>query len=785
MSTAGMKVGLAPPASIVDQVIALLDGSVRLQSVSDFQLQLLSSGTLSSMLAALGTNILFYGTEAEAQADVGYSLPRGAWVTNDPDPAKNGIYKLVDGDPKSWEFMLDFPNSWQRAEVSGGTGNALELTTKTTVNTSQMIWFIVAEDNVAGGVTLSFNGNDPLTGINIYGDPVIEGALQAGALVVGAPVAGGQFQFLIDNSAQAAAALALEYMENAQAAAAQVATVSITDLAALLSNTAFSYTAGTGKVQVAAGDYVTLVSENWSYEVAALGVTDYDLATAGGVLLYVLPGERGYNLKAFNATGDGVANDGPIIQKWVDKVFATLIPGYAPKGKFRSDQQITGAFTAAATGPGDNKDTLGRFMLSGAGIEKTIFYFPSTSGFDLLAKSFQQCFDLRDFTVTTGQADGGTAIYLRNQYAFFGSYTAQHDIQRVTCRGDDGYGGADYWTKNLDLFNISAANILACSFYGPSAGATDASYGIGIDLRTSTTPGVGTVTEPGAMTSINIKDTNIVFLGQGIIVDNYVQAVKIGHGTAILNGYDGIVVPAGGSEIRQISVIGVEISVNGTPISFRSAVSGSEIVGNHIAIAASKNGIELVTDAGASNGAGNIIASNDFNSKDGGTTGDAIYVNTSFNGVVIDNNNFNGILRAIELTANAQHVKVGAGNNYSNVTQKILDNSAARANRVHYSDDRGVVAQATSKATGVALNKRCGTITTHNEALAAGAEATFTLTNSRLAGEAVLSLNVINPNYSVRAYSMANGSCGIALKNISAGSLSDAVAINFVLLPVD
>lgn len=534
-----------------------------------------------------------------------------------------------------------------------------------------------------------------------------------------------------------------------------------------------------------AGDGGSALYEKVGSEPTHEGKLSITLDDAVTVVWYELAEGQYINIKCFGAVGDGVTDDGTAIQNWIDLVISSGTPGYAPKGKYLSNQQITGEFTAAASGPSNNKNTFGRCSLFGDGIDETIFYFPSTSGFDLLAKSFQQCFDLRDFTVTTGQADGGTAIYLRNQYAFFGSYTAQHDIQRITCRGDDGYGATYYWTKNLDLFNVTAVNIFACSLYGPSAGATASTYGIGIDLRTSTTPGVGTVTEPGAMTSINIKDTNIVFLGQGIIIDNYVQAVKIGHGTAILNGYDGIVVPAGGSEIRQISIIGVEISVNGVAISFKSAVSGSEIVGNHIAIAASKNGIELVTDTGASNGAGNIIASNDFNSKDGGTTGDAIYVNTSFNGVVIDNNNFNGILRAIELTANAQHVKVGAGNNYTNVTQRILDSSSARANRVHYSDDRGIVTQTTSKVTGVTLNKRCGTITTHNAALAAGAEATFILTNSRMATEAVLSLNVINPNYTVRAYSMANGSCGIGLKNVSAGSLSDAVDINFVLLPVD
>lgn len=45
----------------------------------------------------------------------------------------------------------------------------------------------------------------------------------------------------------------------------------------------------------------------------------------------------------------------------------------------------------------------------------------------------------------------------------------------------------------------------------------------------------------------------------------------------------------------------------------------------------------------------------------------------------------------------------------------------------------GTVTQATSKSTGVTLNKLSGRVTTHNAALAAGAEITFTVTNNTVA----------------------------------------------------
>lgn len=46
--------------------------------------------------------------------------------------------------------------------------------------------------------------------------------------------------------------------------------------------------------------------------------------------------------------------------------------------------------------------------------------------------------------------------------------------------------------------------------------------------------------------------------------------------------------------------------------------------------------------------------------------------------------------------------------------------------------DGGAVTQLTSRATGVEINTVCGTITMDDASLAAGAEATFTVTNSQV-----------------------------------------------------
>ncbi len=95
------------------------------------------------------------------------------------------------------------------------------------------------------------------------------------------------------------------------------------------------------------------------------------------------------------------------------------------------------------------------------------------------------------------------------------------------------------------------------------------------------------------------------------------------------------------------------------------------------------------------------------------------------------------------------------------------------------------VTQATSKSTGVTANTSAGQITMNNASLATVTNVTFTLTNSVLSAKDVLILNTTNGTsgaYNVFVSSMAAGSATITLRNISGGSLSEAVVINFAII---
>jgi len=100
---------------------------------------------------------------------------------------------------------------------------------------------------------------------------------------------------------------------------------------------------------------------------------------------------------------------------------------------------------------------------------------------------------------------------------------------------------------------------------------------------------------------------------------------------------------------------------------------------------------------------------------------------------------------------------------------------------------QGTVTQATSKSTGVTLNTSAGQITMNNAALGATTNVAFTLTNSKISAKDVIIVNVAggvasNETYNCWVSGHTTGSCSFVLRNISGGSLSEAVVLNFAII---
>ena len=102
----------------------------------------------------------------------------------------------------------------------------------------------------------------------------------------------------------------------------------------------------------------------------------------------------------------------------------------------------------------------------------------------------------------------------------------------------------------------------------------------------------------------------------------------------------------------------------------------------------------------------------------------------------------------------------------------------------------GTVTQSTSKSTSVTLNTPVGSVVTNNAALAAGASVVFTLNNTVYSGADNVFVTLagsLSTSYRVEVASAkgfvgVGGQIQIRITNVSAGSLSEALTINFAII---
>lgn len=102
----------------------------------------------------------------------------------------------------------------------------------------------------------------------------------------------------------------------------------------------------------------------------------------------------------------------------------------------------------------------------------------------------------------------------------------------------------------------------------------------------------------------------------------------------------------------------------------------------------------------------------------------------------------------------------------------------------------GSVTQLTSKSTDVTLNAPAGRIMLNDEALGEGsAFEVFTLNNDHIGENDLLVVNIASAGtegaYVTGVTGMSEGAARIFIRNVSGGSLSEAVELTFVILKVD
>lgn len=98
----------------------------------------------------------------------------------------------------------------------------------------------------------------------------------------------------------------------------------------------------------------------------------------------------------------------------------------------------------------------------------------------------------------------------------------------------------------------------------------------------------------------------------------------------------------------------------------------------------------------------------------------------------------------------------------------------------------GTVTQATSKSTGVTIDTRCGQITMHNANLATATSVSFTATCAAVDADDTVNINIASGatanSYVVVVDAVAAGSFRVQVRNISAGTLGEALVLNYSII---
>lgn len=195
---------------------------------------------------------LVFQTRAALYADLAHGANSMAWVVQDPDPAKNGIYqKSGASGAGAWAWVADLPHGLIPADdVGAGTPNAIQATTATTVTEAALVLLGVYEANTGSPVTVAFNGGTAVTIKTVAGGDVPVGGLTAGLAVLGR-MSGSTFRLLSDASYDAVMQERLTATTQAKADAQDAAQSASTDATAAAAAASTAVTASSTAVAAA------------------------------------------------------------------------------------------------------------------------------------------------------------------------------------------------------------------------------------------------------------------------------------------------------------------------------------------------------------------------------------------------------------------------------------------------------------------------------------------------------------------------------------------------------
>lgn len=268
---------------LLDKVIGDRAGSTRAIPMADLAYQLAQTPPLSlsgSQAAPL------FATEAALRAAT-IATKVSAWVYNDPDPAKRGIWSWQAGD---WVRVLPLPYSVSSLQAAGGTANAIAATSSVPLSDGMIVLLPIATTNTETPVTVTVNSDAPRTVKTLAGGNVVVGALAAG-MVVPLYVFGATLRLMADQVTAAVVAAAEAAATRAEQAASTAAAQTTAAIAPITYTIAANEADAPGDgivpgygwaVQMETGEVPLGVEDDGTTRIHALG----DVAYAEGDDLY-------------------------------------------------------------------------------------------------------------------------------------------------------------------------------------------------------------------------------------------------------------------------------------------------------------------------------------------------------------------------------------------------------------------------------------------------------------------------------------------------------------------